>query len=102
MTSFPFAGLISERPYPPTGLTTARWAAEVPVRVVQFRDLWLTQAGVNIPALFGLTDRTSDVYPHVVQWQQMKLLEDGHHRVVRVALCHGITEAPMRVFDSPD
>lgn len=99
---FPFAGVVNPRPYPPTGLTTARWAAEVPVETVRFADLWLTQAGVNVPALFGLTDRVSDVYPHVVRWQTMRLLEDGHHRVVRAALRHGLTEAPMRVFNSPD
>jgi hypothetical protein len=100
--TFPFAGVMDVRPYPPTGLTTARWAAEVEPQTVEFAGLWLTQPSVNILALFGHSDRASDGFPHVVAWQGIHLLEDGHHRVVRAALCHGLTELPMRVFRSPN
>jgi len=93
----PFAGVISTRPYPPTGLTTARWAAEVAPVEVAFADLWLTQERVVIPALWGQTDRASDAYPHVVRWQGTNYVEDGHNRIVRAALGAGVTSMPMRV-----
>lgn len=99
VTGFPFAGVVAERPYPPTGLTTARWAAEVPARNVEFTDLWLTQPGVNVLALFGLSDRISDQFPHVVTWQGLHFLEDGHNRLVRAALCLKATAATVRVYD---
>lgn len=98
VTRFPFAGVVSERPYPPTGLTTARWAAEVPARWVQFADLWLTQRGVDILAMFGLSERVSDLYPHAVTWQGLMWLEDGHNRLLRRAL-RGEYEAEVRVYD---
>jgi hypothetical protein len=96
--TFPFAGVVTPRPYPPTGLTTARWAAEVPTALVAFADLWLTQDHANIPALFGHTDRVSDTYPHVVEWAGIRFLEDGHHRVVRTALTSPLTAMTMRVY----
>ncbi len=95
---FPFAGVDSKRPYPPTGLTTARWVAEVPTENVAFADLWLTQRQADIPALFGITDRVSDDYPHVVEWPGIRYVEDGHNRVVRAALCDQATTLPMRVY----
>lgn len=85
--TFPFAGIVTTRPYPPTGLTTARWATEVPAETVRLADLWLTQRGVHIAALFGHTDRVSDRYPHVVAWRDRLFLEDGHTRAVRAARC---------------
>jgi hypothetical protein len=102
--SFPFAGVMSVRPYPPTGLTTARWRAEVPTALVDFAGLWLTQDGVDILALFGHSTRRhlSDTYPHVVAWQGMYLLEDGHCRVVRAALTTPVTAMTMRLFHCPD
>lgn len=97
VVGFPFAGVVDQRPYPATGLTTARWAVEVPADNVQFADLWLTQPGVNILALFGRSDRISDQFPHVVAWQGRLWLEDGHNRVVRAALCLRATAATVRV-----
>lgn len=101
---WPFAGVMADRPYPPTGLTTARWRAEVPTELVPFAGLWLTQTGVDILALFGYSTRlrVSDEYPHVVDWQGVRLLEDGHCRVVRAALTSPVTAMTMRVFYSPD
>jgi hypothetical protein len=95
---WPFAGIVTPRPYPPTGLTTARWAAEVQPVEVAFADLWLTQDHLRAPALFGIVDRESDVYPHVVQWRGQRFLEDGHNRVVRAALTGDTTSLPMRVY----
>jgi hypothetical protein len=95
---WPFAGVMTARPYPPTGLTTARWSAEVPTELVVFADLWLTQEHVNSRALWGHTIRVSDTYPHVVQWRGVRLLEDGHNRVVRAALTSSVTAMTMRVF----
>jgi hypothetical protein len=90
--------VVAPRPYPPTGLTTARWAAEVPTALVPFADLWLTQEYANILALFGHTDRVSDAHPHVVRWHGICLLEDGHNRVVRAALTSPLTAMTMRVL----
>lgn len=100
---FPFAGIMQPRIYPQTGLTTARWIAEVPTRWVRFADLWLTQDGVDILALFGHSVHIGplDDFPHVVEWQGIRCLEDGHHRVVRAALCTDQAGMDMRVFASP-
>lgn len=96
---FPFAGVMCPRIYPETGLTTARWQAEVPTRWVRFADLWLTQDHVDILALFGRSSRAavSDEFPHVVVWQDIRLVEDGHCRIVRAALCADQTGMDMRV-----
>lgn len=97
--AFPFRGVVCNRPYPPTGLTTARWAAEVPVAEVDLSRVWLTQGGVNIAALFGHTIRESDEHPHVVVWRGELYLEDGHHRAVRAALRSTVTHMTARVFE---
>jgi hypothetical protein len=99
----PFRGITDQRPYPPTGLTTARWIAEVPAFPVRFENIVLTQTGVRIAPLFGITDPHSagDTTPHIVAWQGQFYLEDGHHRVVRAALTAPWRSIPMRVFHSP-
>lgn len=96
--ALPFAGIIDHRPYPPTGLTTKRWAGEVPPRDVNFADVFLTQPGVRVGPLFGVTDRVSDSYPHVVYWRGFLYLEDGHHRVVRAAMSRTRQAMTMRVY----
>lgn len=98
----PFADILDERPYPPTGLTTARWRAEVEPRLVDLRDLTLTQKGVRIGPLFGITDRESDLFPHAVAYRDRLYLEDGHHRVVRAALRTTIRQMWMRVHTVED
>ncbi len=102
--TFPFWRIQTQRPYPPTGLTTARWMSEVATRLVMFSHLILTQNGVHIAPLFGVRDpeRFCDLYPHVVRWRNDLYLEDGHHRVVRTALAHRHYGMDMRVFDHPD
>lgn len=98
--AFPFAGIYLDRPYPPTGLTTARWAAEVPTAEVAFGALWLTQGHVYTTALFGVAETVRDPLPHVVAYGGLLLLEDGHNRVVRTAL-GGALKMRMRVFQHP-
>lgn len=98
VAALPFRGVVSVRPYPATGLTTARWRAEVPVLDVPLADLWLTQEHVVIPALWGHTTHAGDDYPHVVQWCGDRYLEDGHNRIVRAALTAAVESIPMRVF----
>lgn len=100
--AFPFRGIVAARPYPPTGLTTARWATEVPPVEVDLRTLWLTQPGLNIAALFGHTTRDSDRFPHVVAWRDELYVEDGHHRLVRGAVFGGATAATVRLFEIPE
>jgi hypothetical protein len=96
--TFPFRDIVTDRPYPPTGLTTARWAAEVKPVVVRLETLILTQDGVRIGPLFGVLDRESDAFPHAVDHHGQLYLEDGHHRVVRAALRDRIRTMWMRVF----
>lgn len=100
MRHFPFKDIVTERPYPPTGLNSARWVTEVPVLWVFFRQLILTQSGVRIAPLFGLSDpdRVHDAYPHVVAWDGQFYLENGHHRVVRRAITTKYLGMDMRVF----
>lgn len=96
----PFAGIYLDRPYPPTGLTTARWIAEVPTAGVAFDALWLTQGHVYTTALFDPPEQVPDALPHVVVWRGVLLLEDGHNRVVRRAL-NGAVTMRMRVYQHP-
>lgn len=97
-----FAGYVTPRPYPVTGLTTKLWIDAVPTRRVRFSDLWLTQDGIKIEVLFTTDDLnhswSGDKYPHVVLWHGKHYLEDGNHRVVRAAL-RGYRSANCRVFE---
>lgn len=97
---FPFRGIRGDRPYPVTGLTTARWVTEVDLDVVHLHQLWLTQDSVRVAALFGLTDPTrfSDAYPHVVAYDGELYLEDGHHRVLRAYFLDAAPAQAMRVL----
>lgn len=99
----PFAAIITWRPYPDTGLTTARWQAEIPVQDVPFAALTLTQDHLHIRALLGHSDPrgSTDAYPHAVRWVGRLYLEDGAHRAVRAALLSGRPSMPMRVFTHP-
>lgn len=85
---FPFAGIVPDRPYPATGLTTARWRTEVRPSIVLFRGLWLTQKGIDVLSLFGVpAEHTADdPVPHVVFHSGRYYLEDGHSRVIRLAM----------------
>jgi hypothetical protein len=95
--SFPFAGILCDYPWGTTGLTTARWKAEVPIESVEFKKLILTQDGVYFVKLFSEHSSVEPSYPHVVVYQNDWYLEDGHHRVAR-AVFKGETSMLMRVF----
>lgn len=88
VTEFPFAGVVLSPPYPTSGLSTKRWIREVPLAVVLFRDLWLTQDGIHFTTLFGIRRAASanDTMPHVISYGGKMFLEDGHHRVTCLAL----------------
>ncbi len=96
----PFKRILDHRPYPPTGMTTARWKTEVETMPVYLHDLTLTQNGVRIAPLWGITDQhaSADPHPHVVAYKGELYLEDGHHRVVREALA-GTRVMRMRVLN---
>jgi hypothetical protein len=99
LNALPFRGIAIDRPYPPTGLSTREWIASVPVEFVRLDNLWLTQKGVEIPALLSCVDPYSiDTAPHAVAWDGELYLEDGHTRVVRAVLQFGQQIMPMRVF----
>lgn len=99
LNKFPFAGSICERPYPVSGLTTSRWKTEVGLKEIDFDKIILTQDGVNIFRLFNeiKLDETADDYPHIIVFEDVLYLEDGHHRVCRAAL-KGNTSLVMRVY----
>ena len=91
-----FAGISEDRPWPPTGLTSAKWLGK-PVVSFKIADLVVTQPGVLFDALMREpTPVGGDEYPHVVMWNGTQYLEDGHHRVMR-ALLRGETEILARV-----
>ena len=96
----PFKRILTDRPYPPTGLTTTRWKSEVDTMPVYLADLILTQNGVRIAPLWGIADEhaNADPIPHVVAYKGELYLEDGHHRVVREALA-GTRVMRMRVHN---
>jgi hypothetical protein len=89
----------TERPYPPTGLTSQCWA-ELQTRWMYFHQLTTTQSGVLLePLLCGSEPYSGDFYPHVVRWEGGYYLEDGHTRVARAVL-QGKEGMYCRVFDS--
>lgn len=99
---FPFKGIVKDRPYPDTGLSTALWPLKTHVLIVPFDNLYLTQDGVFIEALFRTSGSYSgDDTPHVILWRGNYWLEDGHHRVVSAALA-GHKSIYARVFISTD
>lgn len=88
------------RPYPPTGLTTAAWSELEPV-LVDLDHVTTTQDAADLRSLVhGLRRGESDVYPHVVEWQGRRYLEDGHNLAVRRYL-RGVTIQRCRVFRRP-
>lgn len=97
---FPFRGIDTRRPYPPTGLTTKRWVDEVVPRLVFFDELFLTQEHLRVAGIFGVTNAESanDPVPHAVLWRDVLYLEDGHHRIMRDALS-GKRAAYIRVYE---
>ncbi len=72
------------RPYPPTGLTTARWR-EIRPEWISWCDVTTTQRHVSIEAMLGMLDGTgsTDDRPHAVEHEGRLYLEDGHNRMVR-------------------
>jgi Arc/MetJ family transcription regulator len=74
------------RPYPDHGLAQREWAA-IPPRQVRLDQLVTTK---RVLALDVLLDEDStfygDLFPHVVEWENVLYLEDGLHRAVRAAL----------------
>jgi hypothetical protein len=85
------------RPYPPTGLTTARWIGEVPTSAVRLDALTTTQTHVDIAAVLYREHTGPDPHPNVIAWGGRLYLEDGHGRVVR-AILDGHTVWPCRVL----
>lgn len=92
-----FKGIDLSRPWPTTGMTSAKWLS-VPVRTVLIRSLILTQKGIYFePLLEPAVPVGGDGYPHVILWNSIQYLEDGHHRVVRAAIA-GLLNIQARVL----
>lgn len=91
------AGVLPERRWPSTGLTSATWL-ERPVQWFALDALWASQPGVYWQSLLGPEPPptySGDCFPHVVIWQGRTIIEDGHHRVMR-ALLDGQTHVQAR------
>jgi len=84
-----FAGVTCRNagdPWPAHGMTSALWL-EQPVAEFTLSNLQATQPGVLFSALIRDEPPVGgDSYPHVVIWQGVQYLEDGHHRAVRAML----------------
>ena len=96
-----FKAIISHEgaPYPLTGLTTQRWIDEVPLETVVISDLIAMQDGVKFAYLnLEPSKYRKDPFPHVVRFNTLLYLEDGHHRVVTHAL-YGERIVVARVLD---
>lgn len=74
-------------PWGTSGQTSATWL-NVPVEVIQISDLVATQPGVLLRALRDDAPEPvgKDPFPHVILYDGIHYLEDGHHRVVRARL----------------
>jgi len=81
-----FRAVLSERPYPPHGLSLREWA-EIPPRQVRLDHLTTTKRELALDKLLA-EDSTfyGDLFPHVVEWNGGLYLEDGLHRALRAAL----------------
>lgn len=81
------AGVLPERLWPTTGLTSRTWLNQ-PVAVFEIATLWACQRGVHFAHLIGPPPEPygGDPLPHVVIWNGERVIEDGHHRVMRALL----------------
>jgi hypothetical protein len=85
------------RPYPETGLTTELWIATVKIEWVLWSSVITTQSGVTIHGMLSEVPRGADAWPHIVVYQGVSYLEDGHTRMVKSILA-GKVGADCRVF----
>ena len=93
--------VVPERPYPPTGITTAEWMATVPVVRVNVRSLAFVQTEIDLVALLtGRVREGSDAYPHVVRFEGVDYVEDGHVRIARHVLMLGTDQLLVRRFEA--
>lgn len=95
-----FRSAIEERIWPETGLTTDRWMTEIGLELVDLTDLIATQPtltarGLSLNHASGTYSR--DPYPHIIRYNGLHYIEDGHHRIARWMM-GGITTALVRVF----
>lgn len=99
MRPFPFRGIVDRARIPSTeGMTAERWGNIAP-QEVRFAHLFLTQSHVNVLAIYGVSDRITDAYPHVVADHTGMYLENGHNRVLRAALTGLTDRMNMRVLE---
>lgn len=86
-------------PFEPTGMTTARWIDEITTTDVEIADLVVCQQGITFDALMATNlPYGGDLFPHVVRYEGLLFLTDGHHRLGR-ALLQGRTVLPVRLLD---
>jgi Arc/MetJ family transcription regulator len=81
-----FKGVRDGRPYPDHEYTLKQWS-EIPPRPVRLDQLVTTKRELALDKLLA-DDSTfyGDLFPHVVQFENVMYLEDGLHRAVRAAL----------------
>jgi Arc/MetJ family transcription regulator len=81
-----FKGVSDGRPYPDHGMTLKDWAL-IPPRPVRLDQMVTTKRELALDKLLA-EDSTfyGDLFPHVVQWENILYLEDGLHRALRAAL----------------
>ena len=81
-----FKGVREGRPYPDHEFTLKQWS-EIPPRPVRLDQLVTTKRELALDKLLA-DDSTfyGDLFPHVVQWENVLYLEDGLHRALRAAL----------------
>ncbi|KAA1425064.1 type II toxin-antitoxin system VapB family antitoxin [Mumia zhuanghuii] len=81
-----FRGVGEGRPYPDHGLTQSQWA-KLPPQQVRLDTLVTVKRQLDLASLLD-EDSTffGDLFPHVVEWQNVLYLEDGLHRALRAAL----------------
>jgi Arc/MetJ family transcription regulator len=81
-----FKGVREGRPYPDHQFTLKQWS-EIPPRPVRLDQLVTTKRELALDKLLA-DDSTfyGDLFPHVVQWENVLYLEDGLHRALRAAL----------------
>ena len=82
-------GIELNPPYPKTGMTSEKWL-QVPPQWFLIRNLVLTQEGIYFKGLVGEPSEPvgGDLLPHVVRYEGVNYLEDGHTRLMR-ALASG-------------
>lgn len=98
INELPFKAILAMSPYDPDMVKSVVWT-ELPPRLLNFRNLYLTVDTVQIQDLFTRDVRIwrAERLPHVVRYKGGLYLYEGHARIIRFALA-GMPSTYVRIW----